>query len=289
MNSPLGAGTSLAFNSGTLEYTGVDAVPTTDRAVTLNSAGGTFQVDNPGTMLTLSGSIGGVGGLTKSGPGSLALTNSSNSFAGGVTVSGGTLTVAAVANSGVNSYLGAGSNMALGGGETLEYTGTDATPSTDRGLALNAGGGIVQIDNAATSLTLAGAISGSGGLTLAGNGALIFSAANSYSGGTTVSGGTLQISADNNLGATARESPWVMRRRLSTREMAISIRPITLIGGANDKRQFPQRHRFVADRANQRRQSYCYRWQSQHHHCPDIRHQQHGLLDGGRGRHNVHQ
>ena len=66
-------------------------------------------------MLTLSGSIGGVGGLTASGPGSLTLSNTSNSFAGNVTVNGGTLAVLSIANSGVNSALGSGSTVTLGG------------------------------------------------------------------------------------------------------------------------------------------------------------------------------
>ena len=125
VNSPLGAGTSLVFGGGTLEYTGTDSAPATDRAITLNFGGGTFQVDNAGTMLTLSGSIGGVGGLTASGPGSLTLSNTSNSFAGNVTVNGGTLAVLSIANSGVNIALGSGSTVTLGGA-TLEYAGTDA-------------------------------------------------------------------------------------------------------------------------------------------------------------------
>jgi fibronectin-binding autotransporter adhesin len=42
-NSPLGAGTSLIFYGGALEYTGSDSAPATDRSVTLNAGGGTFQ------------------------------------------------------------------------------------------------------------------------------------------------------------------------------------------------------------------------------------------------------
>ena len=84
VNSPLGAGTSIVFGGGLLQYAGVDAAPATDRAVTLNLAGGTVSVANPGTMLTLSESIGGNGGLGMTGPGGLALTNTANSFAGSV-------------------------------------------------------------------------------------------------------------------------------------------------------------------------------------------------------------
>ena len=104
-NSPLGAGTSLAFGGGTLEYTGTDATPSTDRSIALNNGGGNVQVDNPGTMLMLAGSIAGPSGLTKTGPGGLTLGNSANSFGGNVTINGGMLAVPSIANMGVNSAL----------------------------------------------------------------------------------------------------------------------------------------------------------------------------------------
>ena len=215
VNSPLGKGTSLVFGGGVLEYTGSDASPATDRAVTLNTGNGGLQIDHAGTMLTLSGSIGGVGGLAATGPGGLTLTNSANSFAGGMSANGGTLTVGSVANSGVNSPLGAGSSLTLSGGEILQYTGVDAAPSTNRGLTLaTTGNQTVQVVNAATTLTLAGAIGGSGGLTKSGPGMLVLgNASNSYSGGTTVNGGTLQVTADGNLARPARRLAWRMAQR----------------------------------------------------------------------------
>src|SRR5206468_6894209 len=47
-----------------------------------------------------SGSIGGSGGLTKSGTGTLTVNNTNNSFAGPVTVNGGTLVTNGLANKG---------------------------------------------------------------------------------------------------------------------------------------------------------------------------------------------
>jgi fibronectin-binding autotransporter adhesin len=234
VNSPLGAGTSLTFATGTLEYSGSDAAPTTDRNITLNTGNGTFRVDNVGTMLTLSGSIGGVGGLTVSGPGGITLSNTGNSFSGGVTASGGTLTVPSVANSGVNSPLGAGSSVTLGGA-ILEYAGVDAAPSTNRGFTLNPGGGTVQVDNAATSLTLAGAIGGSAGLTKSGVGLLALgNVSNSYSGGTTLAGGTLQVAADGSLGTAGTAINIANGATLSYNSAATvhTARPITLGGAA---------------------------------------------------------
>ena len=198
-NSPLGAGTSLVFAGGTLEYTGNDAAPATDRTVALNGSG-TFQVDNAGTTLTLSGPIAGSGSLTKSGPGGLVLGNPSNSFTGPVTLSQGVIAVASVANGSQNSPLGAGASLVFDGG-ALEYTGVDSAPATDRGVTLTANGGTIQVDNASTSLTLNGVLAGAGGLTKLGPGTLTLAANSTYSGGTTVSGGTL--SSTTSSGATA--------------------------------------------------------------------------------------
>ncbi len=47
-----------------------------------------------------------------------------------------------------------------------------------------------------------GAIGGSGSITKSGGGKLVLSSANSYTGGTIVSGGTISVSADNQLGST---------------------------------------------------------------------------------------
>lgn len=51
--------------------------------------------------------------------------------------------------------------------------------------------------------TFAGVISGSGAVNQIGNGTTILTGANTYGGGTTISAGTLQVSADNNLGGAA--------------------------------------------------------------------------------------
>ena len=52
-------------------------------------------------------------------------------------------------------------------------------------------------------LTIAGTITGAGGLIKDGPGTLVLSGTNSYAGGTTIHGGVLAISNDNNLGAAA--------------------------------------------------------------------------------------
>ena len=143
-------------------------------------------------------------GLTMSGTGDLTLSGT-NTFTGPLSVQAGTLTVGTVNNAGASGPLGqSASAVSLGntGGVTgtLEYTG--ATSSSTQPFSLASGGfGAFQIDSASTNLTLSGLISGSGGLTKTGLGTLTLADANSYSGATTITGGTLGVSADNNLGA----------------------------------------------------------------------------------------
>jgi fibronectin-binding autotransporter adhesin len=54
------------------------------RTTALGGSGGTFDVVNPGTILPMSGLIGGpAGALTKTGTGTLELTNPDNAYGGG--------------------------------------------------------------------------------------------------------------------------------------------------------------------------------------------------------------
>ena len=79
------AGSGLAFGGGTLQF---NAGFSSGRAITLNAGGGTF--DTNGNTATLSGSISGAGGLTKTGTGVLTLSGAGD-YAGPTIVGGGTL------------------------------------------------------------------------------------------------------------------------------------------------------------------------------------------------------
>src|SRR5262245_37772161 len=92
----------LAFGGGTLQFL---SGFTTSRAVTLNAGGGTF--DTNGNSATLAGVIGGSGGLTKIGDGTLVLAGA-NTYSGGTTLAGGTLRLAN------NSALGTGALTTTG-------------------------------------------------------------------------------------------------------------------------------------------------------------------------------
>lgn len=200
------ASSNLAIEGGTLQYTGTTA--TSDRGFTLATSGavtaGTIDVSSAGTNLTFSGQVTSPdsAGLTKTGAGTLTLSNATSNYSGVTTVSAGTLSVGTLANGGVASGIGASSsastNLVLQNGGTLQYTGANVT--SDRGFTVGTGGGVVGVSNAASTLTLGGTAIGTGSLTKAGVGTLVLSGTNTYSGGTTISAGTLRAGSTQAFG-----------------------------------------------------------------------------------------
>ena len=188
------------------QVTGVGPVDYADGQDVLfdDTATGTTTVNlsvadvNPNSVLfnnntkdyTLQGNyaIAGSIGLLKVGA-STVIINNTNSFSGAVTVNAGTLSVNDLENGGVNSPLGAGSSIVLGGGK-LSFTGSAS--SSDRAVTLN-NASTVEVTAASGTLTLAGPVSGSVGLTKTGNGMLTLTSASTYAGNLTVSAGALAI------------------------------------------------------------------------------------------------
>ena len=134
--------------------------------VTLAAGGGT--IDSNGFDIGADSVLGGAGGLTKAGTGTLTLTGA-NTYAGGTVISGGTLQIGNGGTAG--SILGDVTNNGV-----LAFKRSDA-------------------------FTMAGAISGSGAVVQAGSGTLYLTGANTYSGGTTVTIGTLRVDAASALGS----------------------------------------------------------------------------------------
>lgn len=141
-----------------------------------------------------SGAIGGTGGLIKTNSGTLVV-STANTYTGTTTINGGAVEVASLADGDTASPIGkssvASGNLVIGSG-TLRYTGSNG--STDHGATVTSSNSVVDVTNAATTLTVSGAITGSGTLTKAGAGTLILSGGNSF-GATTVSNGTLQVNS----------------------------------------------------------------------------------------------
>ncbi|CDX31025.1 Outer membrane autotransporter barrel domain [Mesorhizobium sp. SOD10] len=140
-------------------------------------------------VATIASVLTGSSQLVKTDLGTLVLSGA-NSYSGGTAINGGTLQVSADGNLG-----GAAGGLSLDGG-TLHTT---ANVNSTRAVTLNAGGGTFKTD-AATSLALTNTVSGAGALTKEGGGTLVLTGTNSYQGGTFIDGGTVQITADANLG-----------------------------------------------------------------------------------------
>jgi fibronectin-binding autotransporter adhesin len=189
-----------ATGTGDLNFTGTNVAAATRILLVSNST-------------TISGVVSGAGGLDKRGAGTLTLSGN-NINSGTTTLQGGTLRV--------------GSDSALGTGGFTITSGTLASAGATARTLTNAVtmGGNVQLGDAtgtgalsfsninlgaatrtltvSNSTTVAGVISGTAGLTLAGTGTVTLSGSNSFSGPFTAGGGTgmtLRLGSDNALGA----------------------------------------------------------------------------------------
>ncbi|QSA96392.1 autotransporter domain-containing protein [Methylococcus sp. EFPC2] len=171
--SNLGSG-GVSFDGGSLRL--VSAL-TIDRTLSLNTGGGTL--DTNGLDATVSSAIGGSGGLTKAGAGTLTL-SAANTYVGGTAINAGVLQIANLSN------LGSG-GVSFDGGR-LRLT---SALSIDRAITLNRSGGTVDTNGFDT--TVSSAIAGPGGLTKTGAGALNLSGISTYTGLTTVDAGTLNL------------------------------------------------------------------------------------------------
>jgi fibronectin-binding autotransporter adhesin len=177
----------LTLNAGALRSTASFA---SARTVTLGVGSGTFNT-NANTILQLNGVIGGIGSLVKAGTGQLTLTGA-NTYGVGTSITGGVLQVSANNNLGV-----ATGSIVFSNNSTLRY---GAGFASARSLTLNGVGGT--LDTNGNAAQLSGVIGGAGALTKTAAGVLTLTGANTYAGGTVINGGALQVSANNNLGAT---------------------------------------------------------------------------------------
>lgn len=67
-------------------------------------------------------------------------------------------------------------------------------------LNLGAASPVITVTNSTDTATISAVVAGTKGLTKSGNGKLVLSGTNTYTGGTTLSGGTLSVASDANLG-----------------------------------------------------------------------------------------
>jgi autotransporter-associated beta strand protein len=139
-----------------------------------------------GYTATISAPILGTGGLIKTDLGTLVL-SATNTYTGGTTIEGGTLSVGADAN------LGGAGNLTLDGGN-LTVTGSFASART---VDVEAAGGINV--GSGDTLNLTGNLTDSAALTKSGAGVLEISGAGAYAGALGVAAGALEV--NGSLGA----------------------------------------------------------------------------------------
>lgn len=183
-------GGSITNNSAQLQTISVEVFA--DGNLTIDAASGDIVFSNAiGTnalsSLTVTGandvsllSVGGGGGLIKTGGGILTLVDAST-YAAGTTLGGGTI------------VLGNDASLSSGGitvSANSAIQSNDDARSIDNNFAINDGTTLAV--NGSNNLSIAGDISGQGALEKAGTGTLTLSGSNTYSGGTTVSAGTLE-------------------------------------------------------------------------------------------------
>ena len=188
-------------------------------AIALINGGGIL--DNPNGNLTLTNWITGSGSLTyKGGSGkTLTITDTANNYSGGTIVLGpGTLKANAAHTLGSTS----GALTVSGGTLNLNSASHTVGAVTISGGTISSGT-LTGSSYAAQGGTVSAVLAGSAGLTKTTTSTCTLSGANTYSGITTISGGLLQISADNNLG-TPPGSPVANKIKLNNGGISSGLR-----------------------------------------------------------------
>lgn len=223
----LGTTGQISLSGGVLRYTGASF--STARAIAIGGAlgGGTLEVTDAATTVTLAGSVSGAASqlLSKTGEGTLVLEGTTDNSGGRVTLDGGTLVLAKtstgsvhsvgspggsdyalVINDGLAQLAGTGGDQIYFQSSVLMNGGTFDMNGRSEGFSqLNGSAGVVTNSATDTTSTLTlgdnngtaefdGAIKDGEGvlaLTKMGSGTLTLGGVNTYSGGTTINGGIL--------------------------------------------------------------------------------------------------
>jgi len=192
----LGLG-KITLDGGGLQWAAGNTADISGKLIVLGASGG--KLDTNGNDVTLATGIGGLGGLTKTGAGTLTLTDIST-YTGATTIDQGTLALAGT------GALASATSVAL----TSAATVFDMSAGGNQSLAHLSGVAGSQVALGANTLTLtdntsqifSGSLTGSGGLVKLGSGVLTLNGASgSFTGTTTIAGGTLAVGDEAHAGA----------------------------------------------------------------------------------------
>lgn len=201
----VGGGMSLRANADAALGTGVSPMTLDNatlitgfagalsRSITIGAGGATL--DTSGNAVSISTALGGAGNFTKTGNGTLTLTNTAATYAGKTSILGGTLSVAADSNLGAVPGTTQANQLTLDGG-TLQATATMAIPAA-RGITVGVGGATFEVTGTSV-LTLNPVLTGANPITKSGTGTLSVNG-NSSTGIVTVNSGTLEITSAGRL------------------------------------------------------------------------------------------
>lgn len=242
-NNQLGNATGgVAFDGGVLRITG-NTFTSTGRAFSLLGTGG-IEIADPANSFIVIAPITGVGGITKSGPGTLVLA-AANTFTGGVTLDSGTLVIDDDASLGAPT-----STLTTATGTTVLFGATPLTlanPITVNGstnfdlggsniVSVDAGAGTVSTDSSV--VTLNGTISGAGPIVLASFSDLTLNGTNSFGGTFTVDESVVRVGNAAAFGASTvvLDEGFVLNDSGAALTLgnAISISGYGVLGGSSD-------------------------------------------------------
>ena len=204
---------TLQVASGNASITKNSSSSNTISANIVFNSNTSIDTSNTGTStgITLSGNLSGSGTITKKGSNSkLILTGDNSAFTGNWILSGGVSTsylqISADNNLGAVPSV-AGTNITVTNNNVLEITGGTFTINANRGIQIDSGAVLLlQTVSTSTNVTIAGNITGAGGVTRNTNSSsalVTLSGTNTYTGITSVNQGVLRAGSTSALGTNS--------------------------------------------------------------------------------------
>ena len=234
-NTGLSAASTLTIdNAGALDLNGrviaIDGLAGTGSITNNNATPVMLTVGSSGGSGTFGGTINdgtGVIGLTKTGSGTVTLSNT-NTYSGGTVVTGGLLGITSYGALGAIPASPTPGNIVLNGGGISAINTFEI--NSNRGIAVGpasgSGSGILSAalnQNLTYNGIIANNGSGTGGLTTSGAGTVTLGGNNTYSGDTTVSSGSLQVASVNAIPFGTGKGNLVLNSTLDLNNLGITV------------------------------------------------------------------